>query len=109
MTMTLGDRLACFPELTPNRLSESGHFLSFLKEMKDGTEAFFNGADHQDAARGRGPSEPGQTIGSICKGFGISEQSYYRRGALWRSEAGPGQAANRPGAFDTALAALCAR
>ena len=45
----------------------------------------------------------GQSIGLICKGLSISEQSYYRwRRDLWRAEARPGQAPEGPGARERA-------
>ena len=61
-------------------MSESGYFQPRLRREGNGTEAIHDRADHRSSA-GIGQ---GQAIGTICRGFGISEQSYYR----WRREYG---------------------
>ena len=52
--------------------------------MRNGTEAVYDGADHWNAARGRGSPRPGAVDWSDLQGLSISEQSDY----LWRRDYG---------------------
>ena len=66
-------------------MSESGYFQPRLRREGNGTEAILDGADHSGFC-GKQRSAWGKVrrIGTICRGIGISEQSYYR----WRREYG---------------------
>ena len=55
-----------------------------LKGAENGTEELHSRADHWDASGGRGAAFRRREDGVICRGLGISEQSYYR----WRREYG---------------------
>ena len=65
-------------------MSESGYFQPRLRREGNGTEAIHDRADHRSSAGSGGSSGQGQAIGTICRGIGVSEQSYYR----WRREYG---------------------
>src|SRR6476659_5497257 len=76
--------LACFPEPVPGVRSESGYFRSLSRRLEmarkgKSTEeiiGFLREAEVRIAQ--------GETAGKICRGAGISEQTYYK----WRREYG---------------------
>lgn len=76
--------LACSPNPRPILGFESGYFQVLERRQGHGTERQVNRRDHPGFARGGGSSGQGETVGKICRGFGISEQTYYK----WRREYG---------------------
>ncbi|MGE0852707.1 MAG: transposase [Hyphomicrobiaceae bacterium] len=75
--------VACLPDPVPSVRGESGYFRSFERRCGDGTEGgksteeiigFLREAEVRIAQ--------GETVGKICRGAGIPEQTYYK----WRRE-----------------------
>jgi putative transposase len=55
-----------------------------LRRDGNGTEGIYHRADYRASSRSEVRLGQGQAIGTICRGIGISEQSYYR----WRRDYG---------------------
>jgi putative transposase len=71
--------VACSPEAIPVRLSESGYFHEGMARKRYTTEQIIGLLLEAEVRLGQG-----QTIGTICRSMGFTEQSYYR----WRREYG---------------------
>ena len=65
-------------------MSKSGYFKPQLRREGNGTEAIHDGAEYGLLREAEIRLGQGQTIGTICREIGVSEQSYYR----WRRESG---------------------
>src|SRR4029079_18154939 len=72
--------VACIPEPVPGVRSESGYFRNLERRCGDGTEGEVDRRDHRLLREAEVRIAQGETAGKICRGAGISEQTYYK----WR-------------------------
>jgi putative transposase len=76
--------VVCSPEVRPELIFESGYFQALGWREGHGTEGSIAGGDHFISAGSGGAAGSGRDGGQICRGLGISEQTYYK----WRREYG---------------------